>query len=128
MSYFASAATFPFAFVGVADGITRAGCVTALGIANIDHVDFVFAVGLALVFAVVVVEGLVVAAFVVVFGLDLARNRSGCTLVGSLRHSSLFAFHVPVVEIEPALFDDKEQVVYAGGIGHVEGMFFPSRT
>ena len=66
------------------------------------------------------------AAFVVIFGLDLARNRSGSALVGRLRNGSLFAFHVPVVEIEPALLYHKEQVVDAGGIGHIEGMFFPS--
>ena len=119
---------YPFAIVRVTDSVARTGGIAALGIANVYDVDFVLAVGLALVFAVVVVEGLIVAAHVVVFGFDLAWNLCSHFLVRSLRHSGLFAFHVPIVKIEPALLYHEEQVIDACGISQVERIFLPGRT
>ena len=68
------------------------------------------------------------ATHVVVFGFDLARNLCSHFLVRSLRHSGLFAFHVPVVKIEPALLYHEEQVIDACGISQVERIFLPGRT
>ena len=75
----------PFVVLRVADGKARAGRVTTLGIVNRHDVDFVLSVSFALVLAVVIVESLVVAAHVVVLGLDLARHRCSDIVVGSLR-------------------------------------------
>ncbi len=115
---------YPFAIFGVAESIA----LRLVGRINLHDVHFIFAVSAALVFAIVIVEGFIVAAHVVIFRFNLARDCRCDFLERGLRNSSLFAFHVPIVEIETALLDNKEQVFNACSITQVEGIFLPARA
>ena len=114
----------PFAIFGVTESVA----LRLVRRINLHDVHFVFAIGAALVFAVVIVEGLVVTTDIVIFCFNLAWDCRCDFLERGLRNSSLFAFHVPIVEIETTLLDNKEQVFNACSILQVEGVFLPART